>query len=469
MSLGRKASVVTVGNITSAAVGFVGLIILSRTAHPATLGVYFLFEAVLGVTALGADFGVSGAVEKRLSEGADAGSVLTTSFLLKSMLFLPVIGAIFLAGPYLEAYFGTDLRLPLSLALLARQADRFMMYALRGQFRMRAYSVVGVFRTSTWAIVGITGVVAGFGVDGLIGAVIVSESLVGAVGLWLVDGSVARPTSAQLRSLWRFATRNAITSGSSYVFNWIDTAILGLFVGAPLVAAYELAWRVTKLGSIAVMSISTATFPQISEWAHSGEFDRIGSVVSGALLAGLACVLPIAVGSLLFAEDVLRLVYGPTYLVASTALVVLLFGRLFWTLQLFFDHSLHALDVPELALRGMVTAAAVDLLLNVMLVPRFGLPGAAVATGVAFVVSSVINWRYLREKISLDTRLQDLGWCGIAAVLMLLVEFGLTRRFPVRSLPWLGFYILLGALLYSGAVLVRGRLRTDLLEAVGYG
>jgi len=447
----------------TSAIGIVAIFLLTQTVPAAGLGSYFLFEAILGLASIGANFGLNTAVEKRISEGHDKSRVLVTATTIK-LATVMTVGALLLGfGRTIDAYIGEPWTVLLVVALASREFSRLTVRALRGEFRMELFAFLRFFRKLSWAVIGLAGIVA-LGLDNvsLVYAVIASQLLTMAIALASLRPRLVRPAWSIVSSLYEYARYNVLTLFGGYVYSWMDTALLGVFVAPGLVAAYEIAWRVTKLVPTILGSISETTFPQLSELQANEHLDRAGRVVSDTLVPSLVIAIPSFFGLLVLSRQALAVVFGEAYTVASIALVILMFSQVLWSAESIFKRGLHAIDRPDLPVRSMVVAFVLNATLNVTLIPVFELAGAAVATTVAFAVQTGMDYRYLRNLLPISLPLAETVWSAIAAVVMALVVFAASRMLLVSQILELVALIGLGVFTYFVVLLLNSSLRQDM-------
>lgn len=464
----RSGSAVLVATAISAAIGIVTIAVLTRITSPDTLGRYFLFIALLGIAAIPTDIGLNGAVEKRISEGQATESVFWTGILLKQMSFLIVALVLVLASSWINEYVGAAITSYLILALWTREMNRTITRGLRGNFRMGWFSILKVVRRGTWAVGGVVAIARGGGFESLIFALVAGQAAVIVLGFAVLRPPLAAPDLGTVRSLLTYARFNSLTSVGGYVYNWMDTAMLGLFVNPGLVAAYEVAWRVTKIGPMFILSFTTTMFPKLSEWINDGERNKAGRVVSSSLIPSYALMIPIVVGTVALSEELLRVVYSPDYVVASGALIVLVLGRVLWTTEATFSRALHAADRPGLSARTLIVAVALNIVLNVILIPRLGLTGAAISTSVSYGVKGVVDYVIFNKIIRTHIPRAQLGWAlGSALVMGVAVEA--LSTFVGSSLLILALIIGSGAVVYFALLGLQSDVRRRLFDTLSSG
>jgi len=78
--------------------------------------------------------------------------------------------------------------------------------------------------------------------------------------------------------------------------------------------------------------------------------------------------------------------FGTAYADGAIALQILLFGVLFYTVSLINENIVSGIGKPQIIMNIIVAAAIVNIVLNFILIPLFGINGAAIATMVSYVM-----------------------------------------------------------------------------------
>jgi O-antigen/teichoic acid export membrane protein len=444
---------------------FAGLALFARALGAAALGTFFLFRAVLGMGKVPADLGLQDAAAKRLSEGEPPGEVLSTAAVLKAVPLALTVVAVFLARGPVESYLGAPVAGRLALAFVLQQASGLALKVLQGELRVGASAAPRLARDAVWVLVG-AALVVGFdaGVTGLIDGLLCGYA---ATLLWAgarCSTPIGRPTGERARSLFAYSRYNAITATGLNLYGWVDVALLGFFLTQASVGAYEVAWRV---GGVVVMlskAIATAMFPTVSSLSAAGDTDAIEELLPEAILPSLALVVPALFGVALLAPQILTVLFGSEYAVAAAALVVIVGGKAAVAVRRVLYRTLKAIDRPDRAARATVAGTAANVGLNLLLIPRAGLLGAAAATTLAFALDTVLHARYLSASLALSFPARRVGWCVLASGAMAAALYPLERAFSIDSMGGLLAVVGFGAAVYGAAVLLNPGLRAALLR-----
>jgi len=466
MQLVRAGSIVTFASVINAVASFFGIILLARIVPSDELGRFFLFQAILGVSAIPASAGINGAVEKRISGGCDGSRILGAAVASKLLILMTVGGGILLFAEQVNSYIGTPVASLLIIGILSQEGARLGFRTLRGEKRVSTASVLRSARIIVWISGAVGAALLGFGVEGLVYALLGSYLLMTVACVRLQKTGISRFSMEQVSSLISYAKYNAITSVGGSIYGWMDTAVLGFFVGSSLIAAYEVAWRLSKVALVVSRSVSVTTFPQISEWAQQGMYKKVATTVSESLVPAFLIAVPIFAGSLLFASDILGVLYGPEYTVAAVAFIILAAERVVKSLNQVISRCLHGINRPGLSAQATVVAILINLVLNWFLIQRFGIIGAALATSMSFVVKLIIEYTYLYKLINFEFPLLEFLTILISSVGMVLALLAVDPLIQIGQARSLIMSIVLGAICYFAFLMLSKSMRRRAIAVI---
>ncbi|QLC34902.1 lipopolysaccharide biosynthesis protein (plasmid) [Halarchaeum sp. CBA1220] len=459
VDLARAGLLLTVVEALNVLVGFASTVYFAWALGASALGVFFLFDAVLNTVTTVTDFGLRDAVEKRISEGEAGDATLTAAVCLKLALLAPFVLLAYPLHPYVDAYIGAPLTLPLVAGVLAYESGVLTLHVLRAELRVEETALLSFARLAVYVLVAVALVQFDYGVRALVYAFIASYTVLLAVGALRVSTGLARPGRAQFRSLVRYAKYNGVSALGGYVYNSMDLLVVGYFLTPAFVAAYELAWRVTAMLLLVANVVSNTVFAQLSAWHARDELDRVGATLADAVTASLVLVIPAFVGIALLSREFLGVLFGPAFTVAAAAFVVLAGEKLVTAVNVVLDAGVRAFDRPQAGAYATVGSATLNVALNVVLVPRYGLLGAASATAAAVCLHGVVLAVALSRLTPLAVDARGLGWC-VGAALGMGGVIALARTFvDAGTLVGLAALVALGGAVYLALVLASTRLR----------
>jgi O-antigen/teichoic acid export membrane protein len=475
MDVVRSSMKLFFANITKTFVGFVAITLFARELGASGIGTFFLFQAVLVMLSLPADFGIRTAMEKRISEGKNERNVLATGLALKAI----PIGCIVLGVVAFEEPINHSLGEPLAdylvVGLVVWELANVGLNVLKGELRVEETATLWVVYQFIWFGVGGLLIVAGLAVEALVLGLIFGYFVIFLWSFWKIDTRLGRPTKDCARSLWSFTKYNVVSQIGGQAYSWVDIAFIGYFLTSADVGVYEIAWLVSSIVLLFNNAISETIFPKVSMWDTNDRTNEIEVLIGQLFTPSIVLVLPMFFGSFVLSRDVLRLIFGPEFAVAWLVLIILIGDKIFQSVHIIFGRFLTATDNPNLPARANLVTLPANVVLNVLFIPRFRIEGAALATLLSFGLNTGLHLYYLSGIVRIRIPYREIGWCTFASVTMAIAVWAVRAVVEVDSVPVLILLILWGTIVYFGIVLVfdpiRERLRTNLhriLPQVGF-
>ncbi len=196
----------------------------------------------------------------------------------------------------------------------------------------------------------------------------------------------------------RRVTFNLLKSGwpffwayiSSILYLRIDQVMIGQLLGERSVGIYSVAMRIYDIPFSMLVLLTSATFPKIIELYDRDKelfFKRYAQVTT---LYTIASLLLLAVFFCL-GKTAISLLFGPAYLEAYPALLVLSFGLIFVYNGMLRSSYLSVSHNEKLILTTSLFSAALNIVLNYFLIRAYGIVGSAIATLVTHFVALFLS------------------------------------------------------------------------------
>jgi O-antigen/teichoic acid export membrane protein len=395
-----------------------GIILLARWLGAAQFGVYAFAMAVVTLLAIPAGLGLPSVVIRFVSEyhfrgdwarirgllGFANRSVLVASLVLMALLVL-------VAG---FPRFGLDSEYRYALYLAAP------LVVLLGLEELRSAALKGVDRVLVGQIPEMVVRPAVFlaGVLVLMAAPVQADAQT-ALWLYLTAALVAfvlgavlllRTVRPHMRGLvavsdtpvWvRTALPLLLLGGVQIIGAQMDLILLGLYRSSEETGVYRATFQVAQLVTFAWIAVNTVIAPKLSRLQVAGDRPGLQTLVVQANRVTFVLALPVALVCLVAGEQVLGLVFGVEYRVGYLALSILVGGRLVNALLGSSSTVMRMTGLERQALRGIVAGTLVNLVLNVLLIPRWGIEGAAVASTAGLVVWNVMLAVEVRRRLNI--------------------------------------------------------------------
>ena len=185
------------------------------------------------------------------------------------------------------------------------------------------------------------------------------------------------------------------------LMNQVDILLLGQLADAPQAALFAASWRLASLVPFALVALAMMSGPVIAaahDRAATDEMHRASSVVARAGF-GFALVGAMIVYAL--GKPLLGL-FGPEFVAAHSVLAVLLLGGIVNAFTGVVAYFMLLTGHERQALAIFVGALVVSIALNVVLIPKYGAFGAAIASSSALAAWNLAMWAYVRRTVGID-------------------------------------------------------------------
>jgi len=245
------------------------------------------------------------------------------------------------------------------------------------------------------------------------------------------------------RNMMVYALPFMVVSLLSMMTYWLDVVMLGMLTDTATVGLYHPAARTAGLIRAVLLAFAGIAAPMIAALHTGSENAEIGRIFKMVTRWILGLVVPPVILFMLVPEPVLG-IFGTRFTAGSNALVLLTAASF---LQVSFGLSSTVLAMTgyaRLSLYNALGALGLQILLNLLLIPRMGINGAALATLLVFFLLSAVRL----SEIFILLKIHPFGkalWKPLAAGLF-------AALFLVFARPWLlGLPVFAGLL--AGALL----------------
>lgn len=215
------------------------------------------------------------------------------------------------------------------------------------------------------------------------------EIVIGSVGLFLVyrlSGGLVRSwrTSYEtgkklLRDSWPLIFSSIVTM----IYMRIDQIMIGEMVSASEVGVYSVAVRLAEVWYFIPMAVAASTFPSIVSTLHENEglfYERLQKLYNVMSFLGILVAVPVT----FLSAPIVEMLFGASYSKAGPMLAVLIWAGLFVNLGVARSSFLTSMNWTRVHFITVFLGCVVNILLNLILIPKYGGLGASIATCAAY-------------------------------------------------------------------------------------
>ena len=206
--------------------------------------------------------------------------------------------------------------------------------------------------------------------------------------------------------IWQTVLKSSITLGIISIINVLylkaDTIMLSIMSGAHAIGIYGVAFLLITVFSGLPGYIMGALTPSMATASHT----ELQEIVQKALHYMAFFSLLLVVGAVLVRHDVVLLVSSKDFIAAAEPFAILSLGVAFSYISNVFSSASIAIDKHHKFVYRSLMTLALNIALNLVLIPRYGIIGAACATTSSQLVGMIIGYRlfYTQTGLRLDYR-----------------------------------------------------------------
>ncbi|MBS1253560.1 MAG: hypothetical protein MAG451_02609 [Anaerolineales bacterium] len=435
-----KNSLVPMGaSLLNKAVDFAFAMLMLRVLGPTDAGKYYFAIVVIGFVDIFTNFGLNLLLTREVAKDrSQANRYLSNTALLRLLLWIASIPLLAVYVFFRQATQPLDTATVTAIALLliglipsnlsAAFSSVFTAYE-----QMEVPAAVTTVTTFLKVSLGALVLLLGYGFVGLAGVSIIVNTITLLVFVRLVAGRFFRPRLAFdpvfVWSMVGIAAPLMLNHLLQTIFFKIDVMILDQFWPEAVVGWYSTAYKWIDALLIIPAYFTMAIFPLMSRRAES---DRAGlmSAYKMSLRLLLMLALPVAMATVFIADELILVLGGAEYLPDGAIALQLMI----WFLPLSFvngvtQYVLIAIDQQRWITVSFAIATSFNLLTNLLLIPRFGYPAAALITIASEVVLFIPFYVSIRDHLA-PPPLAQIAWRPAVATLLLGVTMWLLRAIP---------------------------------------
>lgn len=326
------------------------------------------------------------------------------------------------AGPLAQAFHDPVLKHSIELVALTLPASAFQDAALaatQGWRRQREFALIGlIFDPLSRLALTVAAVFLGAGLSGALWALVASSwagAILAAMSLHRRMRSVPRASAlVEARRILSFSMISWVSALAGTGLIWADTLLLGLMSTQENVGIYTVASRIVTLAVFVMAPINAAFTPHIAHLSHLGDTSGMSRVYGSANRWIMRLSMPSFIVLLIFPADVLQF-FGAGFGAGAAVTVILAMGQMVSAVAGPCGSVLNMSGRVFLNMVDNVGALVLNIGLNIVLIPRFGTVGAAVAWSLSLTSVNLIKALQVRFLLHVRSTGADWGKTFVAA------------------------------------------------------
>lgn len=455
-ALAKGAGITAIAMAVSKVITYLYRVVIARFVGPDAYGQLSLGLMVIGIGGTLGLLAMNNGLQKFIPEfrtrdelGKIRGLVLSSlyvsvpvSLVISLMIFF---GAEFIALELFDSEGLIPVLKVLAVAPLFGSLSSIFFDVTKG-FNKIIYKAVSVriIQNLIQLLVTVALVIFGMGVVGAAWGWITGTIVAAILGFYFMEKKVGPILFAKVkpeyqhRKLLKYSSPLLLSGIVGTVMGWADTAFLGYFMADSDVGLYNAALPTAILILLphrAIGSLALTSFSELKERNRESVEDSLQTATYWVF----SLVFPTFLVMLLFSEQVLTILFGSQYAPAATALSILTIGYLISASVGRVGSFLKSTGHTKYILYNNLAAVILNIILNIVLIPRYGIIGAAVATSASIIFTNLLMFIEVWKKENIISIPWKILKVAVIGMIPLLLVIGLDNLLFANTPYWFLF------------------------------
>ena len=390
------------GNIFGAVIQLILIVYMVRYLGAEAFGKYSFAASFSSIFAILLDLGLSVLSIREISKNTQkAGEYLSNILIIKTVLSFVTLILIFTAINLMRYPPDTTLAVYIFAGIIVLSSFTSSFKSIFRAFeRMQYEAVISITEKILVFVLVMSALLYGYGLIGVILAMLMAQAMISLIAFITVLKKFTRPFSKFDAKLSRKLLKEALPFGIASVFSVIyfqtDTIMLSMMKGDIVVGWYGAAYRLVMGTLFVPIAFVAALYPVLSKSFTSSKEEFIKIFKKGFKLLAIFAI-PLGIGTTLLADKIIELLYGNEFTESIVALQILIWVASLMSLYMIVGHVLASMNRQKIDTYVTGVSAILNVVLNFMLIPKYGLVGAGIASIFSQIFVLLLELRYLKR------------------------------------------------------------------------
>jgi len=194
-----------------------------------------------------------------------------------------------------------------------------------------------------------------------------------------------------------------MTATMGFIIGHTSVLVLGIYKNPEVVGVFSISVKLATLTSFGLQAINSIAAPKFSELFHSGNTDELFHVAKKSTRLIFYTSAPVLLGLVLFGKPILYYFFGDEFVRAYPSLLILIAGQFIGASAGSCGNFMN-MTGHQIAFRHRILISSlINVTLNFILIPRFGVIGAAVSTSICTAYINITLLIFIKYKYGRST------------------------------------------------------------------
>lgn len=458
--VGQDIGVVGIANLLQSLGGILLLPVITKILGVHDYGLYVQLTVTIGLIMGFAHLGLPYATVRFLAGAKDRKQIaddIYSTIVLILLSSLIVASIVFAFSGSLATYLFGDLTILVKiLAAIIPIAciNGTLLNIFRVFQEIKKYTIFSITKTYSEIALVVAVILMGYGIVEVAFSILLIRllSLVVLAAMVISNIGVKLPRFARMKEYLKFSLPTVGSNIAAWIVNSSDRYVIGILLGVTFVGYYNPGYL---MGAIILMFMAPVDFvlvAVVSRYYDEGKIDVVRNLFKYAIKYFLLLAIPAFCGLSILSKPILTVLSTPE--IANQGYLITPFIAFSMVLSgiggIAIGKSLYLAKKTYISMINTIMTAGINLGLNIMLIPRIGIIGAAIATLVAFSAGFIFGTYFAFKYFDFNIHWRSIIKTVVASAIMSALIINL-HPVGIRELI---LTMLAGFLLYSVAILL---------------
>lgn len=389
--------------------GFISTMFFSRVLGADVLGSYFMFLTYFSIFNLIGDGGFGGALIKKVSEGKEQNEYFSAYFVIRTCLV--IVSSLLLLGFF-------ENPIILICALIVAYLSNVITAGVCAKNHIGIYNASFGISELIRIVVSVLLVIFGYSLYGMIGGWFIGIIVVGILCFKYFNYKIVKFNKNHVKNLLSFGIWGFLIGGAGLIMGYADTLFIGYFMTNADVGIYRVMLNFSTICLFLANAVNSTLAPKISNWYENKKISEISNTIGKSINYGLLLGIPACVGGCILCESLLWIFYGEEFISGVPTACVLFLFQIVCIVNMFISCALSNSGFIKKTFFGTVIALGINIVLNIVLIPEFGIIGAAIGSLIGTAIGCGVCMIFLRKIVHIMFDWKEFGKISISALIM---------------------------------------------------
>ena len=203
-------------------------------------------------------------------------------------------------------------------------------------------------------------------------------------------------TELTTKALFKVSIPLLMGQSMMLIMGKVDLFMLANITSSEQVGIYNIALKLSMLAYMGLMAVNSIAAPKFSEIHSSGDIEALKKIVQQSTKTIFWITVPVLILFLCFPKSILS-VFGEEFKLAAMALIILSISKMFSAISGSVGTFLQMVGKQNVFQNILILAALINICLNYILIPKYGIDGAAFASAISGVIWNALMIIYIKK------------------------------------------------------------------------